>query len=226
MLNPIKTLFGAVAALTASTRRIPNPLRRQIDDATPARSMFDEKRNATFGWSRHVNPSPHGRSFGGTGTRYMGGYYKGQPGAKLIRKMIRRYGYVPVMLTQPAVRQALAAKAPKVVQSWRTEAVDASKPVTDDYIDWSKVPEGYDWVAVDSPEETAKMISRFQDLENNQGVGMFTEKPEIWRSRAWNSPDGNYDDTLVPSSAIIGPLPPWRESLRHRPATPTERTTP
>jgi len=99
MLNPLKTLFGAVAALTASTFRKTGDVSSFIPTTGPAPS-------------RHVKTSTHGGSFGGTGKRIarIGGYRKGQPGAKLIRKMIRRYGYVPVMLTQPAVVKALAVK--------------------------------------------------------------------------------------------------------------------
>jgi len=112
MLNPLKSIFGAVAALAASTfqPRIPKALRHYDDDDAPSRSMLDERKNATFGWKRHRETSPNG--FGGTGKRIarIGGYRKGQPGAKLIRKMIRRYGYIPVMLTQPAVVKALGQK--------------------------------------------------------------------------------------------------------------------
>ena len=102
MLNPLKTLFGAVAAMAASTFRKTGDVSSFIPPTGPTPT-------------RHVKTSPHGGSFGGTGSKKAQGYRKGQPGAKLIRKMIRRYGYVPVMLTQPVVRESLMAKTPKVV---------------------------------------------------------------------------------------------------------------
>jgi len=94
----------------------------------------------------------------------------------------------------------------------RMEAADANKPTTDDYIDWSKVPEGYDWVAVDG-----------EDVYNDGILARCHEmKPEISEWGDYFIDDSGADDIAVRSSAIIGPLPPWRESLRHRPTT--ERT--
>jgi len=93
----------------------------------------------------------------------------------------------------------------------RTEATDASKPTTetpatDDYIDWSKVPDGYDWVAVD-----------------DQPCGGLTawawnKKPKIKMGSMYKDWQNGGSLNLV-DDAIIGPLPPWRESLRHRPTT-------
>lgn len=70
------------------------------------------------------------------------------------------------------------------------------------YVNWDKVPHGYDWVAVD-------------------GDG---------RVCAYNTkPDGEYCDCMwcvgapgdfcidIKRDAIIGSLPPWRDSLIHRP---------
>lgn len=88
----------------------------------------------------------------------------------------------------------------------------------DDYIDWSKVPAGYDWVAVDSPGETSARIMMYDSLPNKYGVGAYESRPNsIPESLGgfFSTADGN--DILVSQDAIIGPLPPWRESLRERP---------
>ena len=79
-----------------------------------------------------------------------------------------------------------------------------------DYIDWSKVPDGYDWVAVDGPLFDGT-------LGHTHVVGAFTVKPQC-DPDCWNSPRDNRDDMVLPDNAIIGPLPPWRESLRRRPS--------
>ena len=73
-----------------------------------------------------------------------------------------------------------------------------------EYIDWSKVPEGYDWVCLDG---------------YNDGQWMCKYKPHIYqkvKSPGWMT---GYllDFKALPLDAIIGPLPPWRESLRRRP---------
>lgn len=71
----------------------------------------------------------------------------------------------------------------------------------DDYIDWSKVPEGYDWVAVDEP--------------GHHWSGVWAGKSE---PTLYESDNGWLMDCIEEvSCAIIGPLPPWRESLRKRP---------
>ena len=98
------------------------------------------------------------------------------------------------------------------------EAVQQEIVVTpDDYIDWSKVPKGYDWAAVDNPTETKRMLKLFEGWPNNKGVGIYSEEPYIVRNTFWASTRGNPDDKLAPNAAIIGPLPPWRKSLRKRP---------
>lgn len=89
------------------------------------------------------------------------------------------------------------------------------------YVDWNHPSlNGHDWVAVDEPNYTSVKVDQdgfFLSLPNEQGVGAFTVCPVIVAGVMWNSPEGCSGDMLVPSDAIIGPLPPWRESLRQRP---------
>ena len=69
----------------------------------------------------------------------------------------------------------------------------------DDYIDWSKVPEGLDWA-------TAALGS----------VCLWEHKPYASEEyQMFNSSTAVL--TIATLDAIIGPLPPWRDSLRHRP---------
>jgi hypothetical protein len=79
----------------------------------------------------------------------------------------------------------------------------ASVPTHDDYIDWSKVPEGYDWASC-----------------SNENVQLWKNKPDeiidMWSS--YNEVF-MFPEELECSNAIIGPLPPWRESLRKRPGS-------
>lgn len=77
----------------------------------------------------------------------------------------------------------------------------------DDYIDWGKVPEGWDWVYVGPPEENGKVFMADSPQEIRMG-GAY---------ESWMKKDGIGGWDKIPKSAIIGPLPPWRESLRHRP---------
>lgn len=69
---------------------------------------------------------------------------------------------------------------------------------TRDYVDWSKIPEGYDWVAA----------------ESSGRVFLWNAEPEIMGD-GWNTGDG----TLYTEGRnfITGHIPPWRESLRRRP---------
>jgi hypothetical protein len=87
------------------------------------------------------------------------------------------------------------------------------------YVDWSKIPEGYDWVAVDSKEETEYMVSKIgsEMLPNSNGVGAYKMKPRIKEGLGGKHFNLGMDDILVPNDAIIGPLPPWRNSLMQRP---------
>jgi hypothetical protein len=84
---------------------------------------------------------------------------------------------------------------------------DASKPK--DYIDWSKVPEEYNWVAV----QPSGSVFQFPEEPNHTA----NEDDPDW----WYNPKSACERyqfaTHVIDDAIIGPLPPWRESLRHRP---------
>jgi len=77
-----------------------------------------------------------------------------------------------------------------------------AKP-TDDYIDWSKVPELFLWAAVDE----------------NGKAAYYSKRPYIpedcW---AWLWQD-NSVWLMASDDCIIGPIPPWRESLRKRPGS-------
>lgn len=78
------------------------------------------------------------------------------------------------------------------------------KPTQNDYIDWSKVPERFNWVAVDESGHPWSCI------------WFSREEPQIYKDDT-----GWYQSVPVevPADAIIGPLPPWRESLRKRPGS-------
>lgn len=73
-----------------------------------------------------------------------------------------------------------------------------------DYVDWSNIPKEYKWVAIDE-HPLDRMI-----------VWLHRTKPVLQTGRffiSWES--GSI--VRADASAIIGPLPPWRESLRQRP---------
>jgi len=75
----------------------------------------------------------------------------------------------------------------------------------DDYIDWATIPEKYNVVVLQGPgwyagEGAARM---FQDM-----TLVSCADDDMW--------DGT-GGSDVPGLAIIGPLPPWRESLLRRP---------
>lgn len=79
----------------------------------------------------------------------------------------------------------------------------------DDYIDWSKVPEGYDWVAVDRNESITDGVWAYNN--DNKNIKM------IIKDGCWMPKDDRCEVFRVDESdAIIGQLPPWRESLRRR----------
>jgi hypothetical protein len=67
------------------------------------------------------------------------------------------------------------------------------------------VPDGYDWVAVDE----------------DRYISWFVRKPEISSySNQWivDRIDRLVDyDLAITPAFVIGPLPDWRDSLRHRP---------
>lgn len=81
------------------------------------------------------------------------------------------------------------------------------------YIDWSKVPEGYDWVAV-SGFPLGERVAMYPKGD------LLPPKPfDNGGLRGWirGSTEDHNMAIDCPRNAIIGPLPPWRESLRHRP---------
>lgn len=79
-----------------------------------------------------------------------------------------------------------------------------------EYVEWSKIPIRYTWVALDN------------HLPSDAHLFMFEKQPYIDDSLGddadcWLWQDGsNYES--VPIDAIIGKMPPWRESLRRRPS--------
>ena len=92
---------------------------------------------------------------------------------------------------------------------YQDESHSATRYAQDDYIDWTKVPKGYKWIAVDYCLEPPTVFA-------------YKGKPRVYSewcpedtTEGWRDMDG----TCYPigTSAIIGPLPPWRESLRKRP---------
>ena len=77
-----------------------------------------------------------------------------------------------------------------------------------DYIDWSKIPNKFDFVAAD---------------EDGKVYGFhFAPHLHYWGLPKWSA-DGKAGDWCdahedIVNDAIIGPLPTWRESLRKRPS--------
>jgi hypothetical protein len=79
---------------------------------------------------------------------------------------------------------------------------DQVRRTTDDYIDWSKITDGYDWIAQDSWDEGTTLIRGYKvEPKINE------RDPPDWNGGEWES----FRD------AVIGPIPPWRESRRRRP---------
>jgi hypothetical protein len=76
------------------------------------------------------------------------------------------------------------------------------------YVDWSKIPEGYDWACIGDPSY----------FIGDAYVRIYTEKPKIAMFAMfedWFTPS---EKRFLPSEEmIIGPFPPWRDSLMQRP---------
>lgn len=75
------------------------------------------------------------------------------------------------------------------------------------YVDWSKVPEGYDWACLGDPEH----------FIGEGYLRIYKFKPEIKMYSVFED-WGCIDEGAIrflPTLAV--PLPPWRESLRQRP---------
>jgi len=86
---------------------------------------------------------------------------------------------------------------------------------TDDYIDWSKVPEWAQWVAHHEDGETWAYPDDGAPPEMSEKSG--------WFLRPRDNPSSLHSAIRIYDDAIIGPLPPWRESLRKRPTVEAER---
>jgi len=80
-----------------------------------------------------------------------------------------------------------------------------------DYVDWSKVPKR-PWNCKDWPD------ADYVFLSSNGTVYMQGYEPQNEGKNDWLT---SVPLMPVPDDAIIGPIPPWRESLRRRPNTGT-----
>ena len=74
-----------------------------------------------------------------------------------------------------------------------------------DYIDWSKVPEEYNYVGINMHSDSVWMSGSEMHHEDDG---------YLYASNGAEPKCFNY----LPYDAIIGPLPTWRESLRKRPS--------
>lgn len=75
----------------------------------------------------------------------------------------------------------------------------------DDYIDWSKVPDRFRWVAVEESGQVFCWETKPTNIQKDMITGLGG-----WNTgRSFVGPNVN--------TATTGPLPPWRESLRKRP---------
>ena len=95
----------------------------------------------------------------------------------------------------------------KLREIWR---VIFKKGYTVDYIDWSKVPKGYDWVARDPWDEEA----------DNDIVRAYRNKPSMTPhplGGSWDDGNGWLTYCAHQELGLKSPLPDWRESLRRRP---------
>lgn len=96
---------------------------------------------------------------------------------------------------------------------------EAQRTITDkdiknnyDYVDWSKVPDGYNWVAISGQEEREDQHKMHSVL-----FRCFKNKPYIKMGsmyETWMGEEKAFDTFDI----SIGKLPPWRESLRRRPS--------
>jgi hypothetical protein len=78
-----------------------------------------------------------------------------------------------------------------------------------DYVDWSKIGPAYDWVATDESGKTYGYKGAEPLLTEDKEDGGY-----------WRVGDGGefwYPEDIINSSAIVAPLPSWRESKRKRP---------
>lgn len=80
------------------------------------------------------------------------------------------------------------------------------------YVDWSKVPAGINWINIADWSKPENILRSLQGWSYKPfgptGGGIFNSDIEVYR---------NGHDMDLDTSAIIGPLPPWRKSLIHRP---------
>jgi hypothetical protein len=87
---------------------------------------------------------------------------------------------------------------------------DQVKRNTYDYIDWSKIPVGYDYVAVDGPKWITD--TKVWAYKPDKNISIVFDKSQSW------GPENDQGIVISATNAVIGELPPWRESLRKRPS--------
>lgn len=121
------------------------------------------------------------------------------------RKYIGRNPQAPSLWSRVKARWPGFVKRHIVDDDPYKDESHAGTRYADDYIDWSKVPKNYDWVAVDK----------------DKFISWFVQKPQIGNGSAqWIAGRMerfvDYDMDIIPAFIIV-PLPLWRDSLRHRP---------
>jgi hypothetical protein len=114
-------------------------------------------------------------------------------------------GYVTVAVCMAFSVGFLLAAYTRIFQK-EIPAPSSGTKAVDDYIDWSKIPDGYDWVCLSNTEHT-HLVKLFINEPRIEMGSMYEDWLDCTRYLARG----------YLSSAIIGPLPPWRESLRQRP---------
>lgn len=90
---------------------------------------------------------------------------------------------------------------------YQDEGHSATRYAQDDYIDWSKIPKGPKWSTIDSDGTIWAWYGKPVISNNSDNI-------MGW----WYDPNASLPiGSRLSLDAIIGPLPPWRESLRKRP---------
>ena len=105
-----------------------------------------------------------------------------------IRHVIRVYANKKLDYT--AVRSAIESLS------------ETSEPKS--YVDWGKIPEGYDWVAIDR-------VNKHPWAYRETGEAIIND------NESWKHVSGVGGVNSVSMSDVIGPLPAWDKSLIHRP---------
>lgn len=76
------------------------------------------------------------------------------------------------------------------------------------YIDWSKIPEGYDYACIGDPE----------NFYSNPYIRVYSQKPKIKMFAFFEDWYTQNEKRFLPGKdVIIGKIPYWRDSLLVRP---------